>query len=200
MDCILTDRQKEIYDYLNEFVEKTGYSPTISEIQGKFSLSSKASVAKHLAALEKRGAIRRLRYTRRGIQLKARPDEITVMIKGVVKAGQPVECYEDFEEIKVHPSMFRYSERVFALRVSGDSMIEAGILDGDLVFIEEKQTAENGQIVLASVDGAQTLKRIHYCDGCVKLCPENKCMKPLSIKKEQQLLIHGVLVGVWRSL
>lgn len=196
----LTERQAQIYDYLTDYMSQKGQCPTVNEIKNHFNLASKATVAKHLEALQRRGVLRRLRYAPRGMELLVSKNEITIFIKGVVRAGQPVECWEDFEEMKVHPGMFKHPEKVFALRVSGESMIEAGILDGDLVFIEQCSFAENAKIVLASVDGEQTLKRYRRDGQRIVLQPANNSMKPIEVTPRQRFVIHGVLVGVWRAL
>jgi repressor LexA len=200
MEYKLTERQKEIYLYLMEYNEKYGVAPTYDEIKEFFSFSSKNAVAKHIGALVKRGVLKKHNLMHRGLKLNAKPEEITIQIRGIVKAGSPVECFENFETISVFPRLLKNPEKTFALEVSGDSMIDAGIGNGDLIFLEDKNYAESGDIVLASVDGGQTLKRFFIEGRNIRLQPENKELAPIVVTPEQDFCIQGVLVGIWKTV
>src|SRR5262249_21865051 len=161
---VLTPRQKQVYDFVCRFIELKHYAPTIAEIREQFGLSSPASVHQLLSALEREGLIRRIPHASRGIEIVKQEGEqaLDIPLLGVVAAGQPIEAVLNNEVISIPADMLGRG-RTFALRVRGDSMIDENIVDGDFVIVESRQTAINGQVVVALVDGAEaTVKRFYH--------------------------------------
>ncbi|MCP3870158.1 MAG: transcriptional repressor LexA [Gammaproteobacteria bacterium] len=196
----LTRRQQEIYDYLNSHVDEFPHPPTLDELCSALGLRSKGSLHKQIQALIDAGLVESMNNRRRGIRLcpVAEPDENQLPLFGYIAAGQPIEAIEQRESLEV-PEFLRTSRPCYVLEVRGDSMIEEGILDGDRIVIEQRETARNGEIVVALVDGSDaTLKRIEQKPGIVILHPANAGMKPMHYPSER-VQIQGVLVGQMRS-
>ena len=201
MNIKLSNRQKEVYDYIKSYVKKYEYSPHVIEIKKHFGYSAHSTVIQHLKALEKKGYIKVAYKQKRGIHLLDgdKPLRNTVLpLRGVVPAGNMVECFEDYEEVKLEHQAVRDIEKTYALQIRGDSMIEEHILDGDLVLIEERDYASNGQIVVASYEGQMTLKKYFHEGRQIRLQPANSAMDPIIIKGEVSIL--GVMVGLVRKL
>jgi len=198
---VLTPRQREVYEYIRRFAEVHGYAPTIAEIRGHLGLSSPATVHQLLSALEREGLIRRIKHASRGIELvKAEssdaPCEIPLL--GVVAAGHPIEAVLNHESVAIPPDMLG-RRRTFALRVRGDSMIDEQIRDGDFLIVESRETAENGQTVVALVDGNDTtVKRFYREANQVRLEPANPAYQPI-IKPAERVHIQGIVIGVIRK-
>lgn len=198
----LTKRQKEVYDYVARFITRHGYAPTLEELGAHFRLSSLATVHKHLSNLERKGLIRRRWNCSRAIELVPRAAEhgrtVELPMLGYVAAGRPIEAVEMADQFAV-PEEFVRRDRTYVLRVRGDSMVEEGILDGDFVVVEERETAENGETVIAMVNGEATIKRF-YRDGDsrVRLVPANATMAPLEYPAEA-VTVRGVVVAVMRK-
>ncbi len=196
----LTKRQKDILDYLKDFLHRHGYSPTLAEIANHFSLASLNGVYKHLRALEERGFIRRLCNQSRSIQVleTSLSRQVVLPLLGYIAAGQPVETVTDVEEISV-PESFLTRRKNYVLRVRGDSMIDEHIQDGDYVVIEQREEARNGETVIALIDGeSSTLKKFYREGNKIRLQPANPELAPLYVD-EAQLQIQGVVVGVMRK-
>ncbi len=196
----LTKRQKDILDYLKDFLHRHGYSPTLAEIANHFSLASLNGVYKHLRALEERGFIRRLCNQSRSIQVleTSLSRQVVLPLLGYIAAGQPVETVTDVEEISV-PESFLTRRKNYVLRVRGDSMIDEHIQDGDYVVIEQREEARNGETVIALIDGeSSTLKKFYREGNKIRLQPANPDLAPLYVD-EAQLQIQGVVVGVMRK-
>ncbi len=198
----LTKRQREILDYLAEFIQQHGYAPSLEEIGRRFGLSSLATVHKHLRNLQEKGFIRRAWNRSRSIELiptrvGARSLELPLM--GYVAAGAPIEAVTTAESIAVPESLVGKPEETYVLRVRGDSMIDEHITDGDFVIVEDRKTAENGEMVIALLNGADaTLKTFFKDDGKIRLQPANPTMQPIVIDAAD-LQIQGVVVGVMRK-
>lgn len=196
----LTKRQSHILKFIRDYLEENDYAPTLEEIAHHFGLASLNGVYKHLTALEERGFIRRLSNQARSIQLleTARPDRCSLPLLGTVAAGQPIEAVQEQEEISV-PESFLTRGKNYVLRVSGDSMIDEHIQDGDLVVVEERSTAYNGEMVVALVDDdSVTLKKyFREADGMIRLQPANPSLQPIYLS-EDRLRIQGCVVGVMR--
>jgi repressor LexA len=196
----LTKRQKEILDYIEECIAENGYAPTLEEIGEKFELRSMATVHKHLSNLETKGLIRRKWNHSRAIEVtddRKRPASITIPLLGRVAAGRPIEAIEGTDTIDVPQSMIRKRDS-YALRVAGDSMIEEGILDGDIILVEERLDPRNGEVVVATVDGEATVKRFYReKNGSVRLQPSNAAYKPIMVA-DGDLKIRGTVVGLVR--
>ena|SRR5215813_13071076 len=193
----LTKRQKEIIDFIRTYRAENGISPTQREIREKFRLSSFGTVQKHLKRLEEKGALRRDWNRSRGISPAAEGSGARVSLLGLVAAGRPIEPFPVEESIEVPSSLLGKGEH-FVLRVRGDSMIEDGIRDGDLVVVSRRSNAQNGQTVVALVRGEATLKR-YYAEGArVRLQPANASMKPLTVDA-RDIVVQGVVTGLIRD-
>jgi repressor LexA len=195
----LTSRQREIYSFIRSKIQGRGYGPTVREIGNQFHIKSPNGVMCHLKALQKKGLIHREPNMSRAIQLlddpTTAPHATGVKMLGRIAAGAPIEAIEQDEELGF--TEWEGADDKFALRVSGDSMIEAHIADGDFVIIHKQQHARDGQIVAVRDDeGEATLKRIYKEKNRVRLEPANKHMKPILRDKVD---ILGVLVGVVRK-
>lgn len=201
----LTRRQREIYDYLAEFIEDNGYAPSLEEIAARFGLSSVATVHEHLENLESKGAVRRDPHRSRAIELTEmqsgvpRAFAVELPLLGRVAAGQPLEAITGNETLAVPESLLGRGE-TFVLRVSGDSMIDEHIADGDYVIVERRDTARNGERVVALIDGEHaTLKTLYReTDGRIRLQPANDRMAPLYYDAER-VRVQGVAIGVLRK-
>jgi repressor LexA len=198
----LTRRQKEILDFLNGYIDREGYAPTIEEIAEHFSLRSLATVHKHLTNLQDKGLIRRAWNRSRALELV--PTDIKVHavelpLLGRVAAGSPIEAIEASETIFVPENMVGRRE-TYVLQVKGDSMIDEQIRDGDYVIVENRKTANDGEMVIALLDGENvTLKKLYReGGGRVRLQPANARLEPMFVDQDR-LRIQGVVIGVLRK-
>ena len=198
---VLTRRQKELLDYLRAYIAEHGYAPTLEEIGEHFSLTSLATVHKHLSNLQAKGAIRRTWNHSRAIELvdeTSRRGAVDLPLLGRVAAGAPIEEIEDPDTISV-PEALIGRHKTFVLRVSGDSMIEDGIWDGDYIVVEERSDADNGETVVAIVDGGATVKRFYRePDNSIRLQPAHEKLAPLHIA-DGDVPVRGVVVAVRRN-
>lgn len=218
----LTDRQRQTYKFIKTFIQKNGYGPKLVEIAAELGIRSRGTVHRYLGVLVTKGLVEVLANKSRGIRLCCQnasaldisggisglPDDshgLSIMslpavlpLAGVIAAGKPIEAIPGMDQIDL--SEFFVSENRFVLRVQGDSMIEAGILDGDMVVIEQCQLASNGTIVVALIDQQEaTLKRIkNNPDGSISLIPENASMKSLRYPASR-VSIQGRVVGQFRA-
>jgi repressor LexA len=194
----LTERQREIYDFIRDKIEGRGFGPTVREIGEGFDIKSPNGVMCHLKALEKKGLIKRTGFRARAIQLvDHRLHTVDLPLLGKVAAGAPLQATAtddrlDFKELFGNPSNF-------ALRVQGQSMIENHIDDGDFVVIREQQSAHNGERVVAMIDDEVTLKRYYREKNRIRLEPANENMAPIFVDEDDDIRILGVLVGVVRK-
>ena len=198
----LTKRQREILSYLSSYVGDHGYAPSFEEIAAKFNYSSLATVNEHLSNLERKGCIKRSYNESRAIEIlpsEHQPRAVEVPLLGSVAAGLPIEESETGESICVPDSFVRRSANHYALRVRGNSMIDEQIRDGDVVIVQERQTADNGEMVIAVTHGnAATVKKFYReRDGRIRLQPANETMAPIFVN-EDEIAIQGVVVGVLR--
>ena len=195
----LTRRQRQILDYIQTYIEEKDYSPSFEEIARHLNVASLNGVYKHLRALEARGFIRRLSNQARSIQLR-NPEEnagFTLPVLGTIAAGQPIEAIADDEEISV-PEDFLGKGRHFGLRVSGDSMIDEQIRDGDMVIVRERSEAHDGETVVALIDGKDVTLKKYYREGSqIRLQPANENLDPIYVP-EEKIKIQGVVRGVMR--
>jgi repressor LexA len=178
-----TERQRRILEVIRSFTAEHGYPPSVREIGELVGLSSSSTIHAHLKALERRGLISRDPTKPRALRtgnLPPAPDTLVVPVLGRVAAGVPITAQEDVEGEFVLPTAFvpRASD-AFMLRVQGDSMVDAAILDGDLILVRPQRSAENGEIVVAMLDGEATVKRFYREPGRVRLQPENRAMTPI---------------------
>ena len=197
----LTKRQREILDYLNDFIGQHGYAPSLEEIGRRFGLSSLATVHKHLTNLQEKGFIRRAWNRSRSVELvpvRAGTQSLELPLLGYVAAGAPIEAVAGNETIAV-PEDLVGKRDTYVLRVRGDSMIDEQIRDGDFVIVEDRKLAQNGEMVIALLRGAEvTLKKLYRENGVVRLQPANPTMQPLVLDPDQ-VQIQGVVVGVMRK-
>ncbi len=197
MSKALTIRQQQVLDTIRDFIDKEGIAPTHAELADLINVSSTKAASDHLKALAKKGLIRLHSDKPRGIQILAEEEDSLPLI-GSVAAGLPLEAIENVERYVTIPEVLRRKRPTFLLRVRGDSMIDAGILDGDLIAIRKTQTAELGQIVVARIDDEVTVKRLGKRNGKVVLFPENSEFKPIEADP-QDVTIEGQFVGLIRA-
>lgn len=201
----LYKKQKQILDFISQYIQTNGYSPTLQEIADAMGLSSLSTVHEHLQALERKNIIKRYDGAVRGIEIvddsvNADLTAIELPLIGYIAAGEPIEAIEnDMETVTVSSDMVSKSKRCFVLQVKGSSMINEGIMDGDYVVLKQQETAENGQIVVALIDeGFATLKTLYKeKGGKIRLQPANEKMDPI-IVDAKQVRIQGVVTGIVR--
>jgi repressor LexA len=196
---MITRRQKELLDYLRGYIDEHGYAPTLEEIGRHFSLSSLATVHKHLENLKRKGRIKRLANHSRALEVVPDPEiarAVHVPLLGNVAAGTPIEVVETPETVTLPEELLGRGE-TFALRVRGDSMIGDGILDGDLVVVEARSQADNGATVVAHVRGEATIKKLYRERGRVRLVPANERLAPI-VARASDVEIRGVVIAVVR--
>jgi repressor LexA len=198
----LTRRQKEILDFVASHISRKGYAPTIEEIGDNFGLSSLATVHKHPANLQEKGLIKRAWNRSRALELV--PSEMTVRavelpLMGRVAAGSPIEAVQSTETIWVPEDMIGRGQ-TYVLQVKGDSMIEEQIRDGDYVIVEDRETARDGEMVIALLDGENvTLKKMYReSGGRIRLQPANSQMDPIYVDAAR-MRVQGVVIGVLRK-
>ena len=198
----LTKRQREILNYLTLYSEQNGYAPSFEEIAEKFSYSSLATVHEHLSNLERKGFIKRSYNESRAIEIlpsDVMPKAIELPLLGAVAAGVPIEAIMHQESIAVPDSFVQRGGNHYVLKVRGNSMIEEQIRDGDFVVVNERQRADNGEMVIAMLHGTSATVKKFYRekDGRIRLQPANETMEPLYVH-ENDISIQGIVVGVMR--
>ena len=198
----ISKKQQEILDYIKNEILNRGFPPAVREICEAVNLKSTSSVHSHLEALEKNGYIRRDATKPRAIEIiddnfnLTRREVVNVPLVGTVAAGQPILAVENIEAYFPVPAEFMPNEQSFMLKVKGDSMINAGIFDGDQVLVKQQSSAGNGDIVVALLEDAATVKTFYKEDGYYRLQPENDTMDPIIVTGEVQIL--GKVFGVMR--
>lgn len=198
----ISKKQQEILDYIKHEILNRGFPPAVREICEAVNLKSTSSVHSHLETLEKNGYIRRDPTKPRAIEIVddnfnlTRREMVNVPLVGTVAAGQPILAVENVESYFPIPSERLPNNQVFLLTVKGESMINAGILDGDMVLVEMVSTAENGDMVVALINDETTVKTFYKEDGHYRLQPENDYMDPIIV--ENDLLILGKVIGAMR--
>jgi len=210
----LTDRQRDILDFINQFLAENGYPPTLREIGKKFEISSTFGVKRHLDALEKKGYLHVESNASRGISLiredtglsdlaAALRNEVfsKIPVVGRVAAGSPILAMENIEgSVIIDPAFIKNAEDAFALRVSGDSMINAGIFENDLVIVSPNEKGINGDVIVAMLDDEVTVKTLEKKENKIRLIPENDNYKPIEINRNNEFSIVGKVKGVVRWL
>ena len=199
----LTDRQKEVLDYIKSYVASHGYPPAVREIGKALGLNSPATIQSHITALESKGYIRKTNSKYRSLEIVGTNEYINenivdVPLLGKITAGSPIEAIETPDEYFSLPSyLIPKKEQVFTLKVSGESMINAGIFDGDIVIVQKQSIARNGDIVVAmTMDNEVTLKTFYKESGYIRLQPENDTMKPIILPN---CTILGKAIGLYRK-
>ncbi len=197
----LTDKQEQILDYLKECILKKGYPPAVREICEAVNLRSTSSVHSHLETLEKKGYIRRDPTKPRAIEIcddsfqMVRTEMVSIPVVGNVAAGTPILAEQNIESYFPIPADYIPKGDSFALRVRGDSMINAGIFNGDQIFVNCCSTARNGDIVVAMIDDSATVKTFYKENGHIRLQPENDSMEPIIV---DDCVILGKVFGIFR--
>ncbi|HSC58960.1 MAG TPA: transcriptional repressor LexA [Gemmatimonadales bacterium] len=199
----LTKRQSEILEFVRGYITEQGYAPSFEEIAGRFEFQSLATVHEHLSNLERKGYIRRAHNESRAIEvLPPRGQAIATEIPllGTVAAGLPIESLAHDETVAVPDDLLPRRGPNYALRVRGQSMIDEHICDGDVVVVHGREAAENGEMVIALVNGAEATVKKYYREpgGWVRLQPANATMSPMRFQ-ERDVVIQGVVVGVLRK-
>ncbi len=198
----VTARQRQVYEFISRYMETQNQPPTIAEIGKQFEMTSSASVHSILSALEREGLIKRIPNVSRGIEIVKQEnsnDGYEIPLLGMVAAGQPIEAILSHETVSAPKSMIGRG-RMFALRVRGDSMIEENIQDNDIIIVSSQETAENGQMVVALIDGNYaTVKKFYREPDFIRLEPANPQFKPIFIKTPGRLQLQGVVRGLIRN-
>ncbi|MCI8516617.1 MAG: transcriptional repressor LexA [Hungatella sp.] len=199
----ITSKQQEILEYIKETILNKGYPPSVREICEAVSLKSTSSVHSHLETLEKNGYIRRDPTKPRTIEIiddcfnLTRRELVNVPMIGTVAAGQPILAEENIENYFPIPVELLPNRQTFMLRVKGESMVNVGIFDGDQIIVKQQEYAENGEIVVALLDDAATVKRFFKEQGHYRLQPENDALDPIIVDEVQ---ILGVVIGLVRMM
>ncbi len=199
----ITAKQQEILAFIKETILKKGYPPTVREICEAVRLKSTSSVHSHLETLEHNGYIRRDPTKPRAMEILddgfglARRELVQVPVVGTVAAGQPILAEENIEDYFPVPANILPNSQTFMLRVKGDSMVNAGIFEGDQIIVEQTSIADNGDIVVALIDDSATVKRFFKEDGYYRLQPENDSMEPIIVSHMEVL---GKVVGLFRCM
>ncbi|HAF14204.1 MAG TPA: repressor LexA [Blastocatellia bacterium] len=198
----VTARQRQVYEFICRYLETHKQPPTIAEIGKQFQMTSSASVHSILSALEREGLIKRIPNVSRGIEIvmqESAGDDFEIPLLGLVAAGQPIEAILAHETVQAPRNMMGRG-RMFALRVRGDSMIEENIQDNDIIIVSSQETAENGQMVVALIDGNYaTVKKFYREPDFIRLEPANPQFKPIFIKTPGRLQLQGVVRGLIRN-
>jgi len=199
----VTAKQRRVYEFIRRYINSNQEPPTIAEIGKQFQMSSSASVHGILSALEREGLIKRIPNVSRGIEVleqeSASNGDNEIPLLGIVAAGQPIEAILSHDTVPV-PRDMRGRGRTFALRVRGDSMIEENIQDGDIIIVASQNTAENGQVVVALIDGNYaTVKKFYREPDFIRLEPANPQFKPIFVKTPERIQIQGVVRGLIRK-
>lgn len=208
-------KKEKIMEFLREFSDKYGYPPTVREIANAVGLKSTASVHTYLSSLEEDGCIKRNPFNSRAIEIisnketwmkdepfsnlsdpeREHPDTVDLPIVGQVAAGEPILAVENIEDYFPIPSGYAPHGTLFMLKVKGDSMIEAGILDGDMIMVKKQETADNGDMIVALIDDSATVKTFYKKQDKIVLQPENSSMEPIIV---DTVTILGKVFGVYR--
>jgi len=200
----LTRRQREVLDVIRDFIDTNGYSPSLEEIGAELNLSSVATVHKHVSHLVQKGLVRRAWNQNRSIELvpeigSAGESAVRLPLAGTIAAGLPLEAVPTSETIGIPAEMLRKPAESFVLRVQGDSMINEQIRDGDFVVVEKRDTARNGETVVALVDDTDATLKTFFQDGAtIRLEPANPAV-PTIVRPADRVRVQGVVVGVLRK-
>ena len=199
----LTRRQREIYDYIARHISDHGYAPSFEEISRQFQFRSLATVHEHLTNLERKGVIRRTHNESRAIEIvppRGQSGATELPLLGLVAAGEPIEAMTEGDTLAVPDDLLPRRGKSYVLRVRGQSMIDEQIRDGDYLVVHQRPTADNGQTVIALIDGAGATVKKYYREagGWIRLQPANAAMSALRVS-ERDVIIQGIVVGVIRK-
>ncbi len=196
---MLTKRQKQILDYITKFIKKNDYAPSLEEMKEHFKLSSVSTIHQHIEALREKRYLKKIENHPRSIEINNKRIEsglIAIPLLGTIAAGEPIEAIENPETITLSKSELPKTGNHYALKVEGDSMIDEGIFDGDIVILRQQSDAENGETVVALInDNEVTLKKIYKEKNRIRLQPANPKIKPIFTK---ELEVQGKVVSIMR--
>ncbi len=191
------EKLTKVMDYIRKFSEKNGYTPSVREICQQCGIKSTATVHSYIEKLQDRGFLSKTDNKKRSVSI-GKSASVSIPLIGTVTAGQPIFAYENYEEYYTFPAGEFKSEELFMLRVSGTSMINAGIYDGDKIIVRRQQSADNGEIVVALAEDSATVKRIFFRDGKIILHPENETLSDM-IFEPGEISVLGKVVGLIRN-
>ena len=194
----LTPKQKQVHEFILEYLRRHEYAPSQQEIASHFGFRSLGTVQHYLNQLQQLGLLEKTWNARRGV--KPAEDETNIPLFGTVAAGRPIEAVTSSESVEVPRSMLKNIGDYFSLRVKGDSMIEDGILEGDIIIVRRQSDAQNGQTVVALINNEATVKRYFRKKNRVELHPANPAYKPIVVENVVDFHIQGVLTGVIRNV
>ncbi|MBU4339124.1 transcriptional repressor LexA [Patescibacteria group bacterium] len=195
---MLTKKQKKVLDYIQEYSQKNGFSPSYDEVRKHFKLSSVSTVNHYMKILQEKGYIKREKNAARSVEIKKKESLISIPFRGYIAAGQPIEAVEEQETIAVPKNLLSYSGKHFALGVKGDSMIDEGIFDGDTVIIRKQNSVEDGETAVALINGNEvTLKKIYKEKNRIRLQPANPKLTPFFVKS---VVIQGKVISTFRNI
>lgn len=196
---MLTPKQKQILEFTKKYIKQKGYSPSLEEIGKHFRLA-KSTAHKHIKNLKEKGYLNKSDYQARAINITEKEQLIKIPLLGIIAAGKPIEAVENKETIAVSKTKIPRAAEVYALKVQGNSMIDENIHDGDTILIKKQNYAQNGDKVVAILNGNEaTLKTFYKENGHVRLQPANKNYQPIIVKNNQQLALQGVLIDVVKT-
>lgn len=197
----LTKRKKQILGFLKEYINKHRFSPSLEEIKRHFRLSSVATIHYHIRQLQEMGYLDKMNNHPRTIDIPLEQKLIQIPILGTIAAGQPIEAIENKENIAIPQSKINHNDEYFALRVTGNSMVDENINEGDIILVRKQSVAENGQKIVALIDNYKTtLKKFYKEKGHIRLQPANKFIKPIIIDKKTEFIIQGAVVDVIKNV
>ena len=197
---MLTKRQKEVLDFVENYTTKKGYAPSFEEIRKRLKLASVSTIHFHISKLKDGGYLGKTENKARAIRVESKEPMVKIPLLGTIAAGQPIEAIQQSETIAIPKSQIPSSSEVYALRVIGNSMIDENINDGDIVLVKQQETAENGQKVVALIDNHEaTLKKFYKERGYIRLQPANKNMEPLIFRNGRDVSIQGIVLDVIRD-
>src|SRR3972149_9910575 len=192
---MLTKRQKQVLDFVENYTTKKGYSPSFEEIRKRLKLASVSTIHFHISKLKEGGYLGNIENKARTISVASKEPMVKIPLLGTIAAGEPIEAIRENEFIAVPKNILPSTGNLYALRVLGNSMIDENIQDGDVVLVKQQDTAENGQKVVALIDNHEaTLKKFYKEKGNIRLQPANKNMEPLIFRNGQDVAIQGIVL------
>jgi len=194
---MITKKQREVFDFVKSYSKKKGYAPSLKEISKHFKLSSVSTAHFHISKLKKEGYLERIKNKARAISVPEKESLVKIPLLGTIAAGEPIEAIRQNEFISIPKAKLPKSGQIYALRVSGNSMIDENIKDGDVVLVKQQEIAENGQRVVALIDNYEaTLKKIYRERNQIRLQPANSAYEPIIIRKDKDIKIQGIVIDV----
>lgn len=194
---MLTKRQKEVLDFIGEYVDKKGYAPSLADIKKRLKFASVSTAHFHVSKLQGGGYLEKIQHKARAISITRKEPLIKIPLLGTIAAGEPIEAIPTHQFIAVPKTKIPRGGDVYALRVVGNSMIDENINDGDIVLVKQQEIAENGQKVVALIDNYEaTLKKFYKEKNHIRLQPANKMLEPIIIRKDRDIKIQGIVIDV----